>query len=83
MKLCFISKGQALHAGQIKPDIMKRKFVIILVAQTVIILFLLMFALVQKSEADKQFRRAEAERIQAEKNAVAAMKLLQELEKKR
>jgi hypothetical protein len=66
-----------------KPDIMKRKFVIILVAQTVIILFLLMFALVQKSEADKQFRRAEAERIQAEKNAVAAMKLLQELEKKR
>jgi hypothetical protein len=42
-----------------------------------------MFALVQKSEADKQFRRAEAERIQAEKNAEAAMKLLQELEKTR
>ncbi len=56
---------------------------LLLLAQTAIILFLLMFALVQKSEADKQFRRAEAERIQAEKNAEAAMKLLQELEKTR
>lgn len=52
---------------------MKRKFVIVLVAQTLLILALFAFALVQKAEADKQrelavelANRAEEQRIIAE-----------------
>jgi hypothetical protein len=52
---------------------MKRKFVIALVAQTVLILILFTFALIQKAEADKQTelaveqaRRAEQERANTE-----------------
>ena len=67
----------------LKPDIMKRRFIIVLVVQTFLILTMLMYAIVQKSEAEKQFQRAEAERIQAEKNAATALKLQQELENAR
>lgn len=53
---------------------MKSKFVIVLVAQTLLILALFAFALIQKAEADKQrelaveqSKRAEEERFNAEK----------------
>lgn len=65
-----------------KSEIMKKKFVAILVAQTVVILLLLMYAFVQKAEADKQLRRAEQQRLQAEKNAARARELEIESSKK-
>jgi predicted Holliday junction resolvase-like endonuclease len=52
---------------------MKRKFVIIMVAQSLLILLLFTFALLQKAEADKQrelaeelYKRAAQDRIHAE-----------------
>jgi predicted Holliday junction resolvase-like endonuclease len=53
---------------------MKRKFIIVLVAQTVLIIVFFTFALIQKAEADKQrklavelTKRAEEERFNPEK----------------
>lgn len=58
----------------LKKESMKRKFVIILVAQTLLIFVFLAFALVQRAEADKQRERAaefakmaEEERFNVEK----------------
>jgi len=58
----------------LKKENMKRKFVIVLVAQTLLILLFFTFALIQKGEADKQrevaeeqFKRAQEERFNAEK----------------
>jgi WD40 repeat protein len=56
---------------------------IVLGSAVVICLLFLMYAFVQKSEADKQFARAEVQRLEAEKNkdaAVAAQKTAEEKE---
>jgi WD40 repeat protein/energy-coupling factor transporter ATP-binding protein EcfA2 len=51
-----------------------RIFAIILGGAVIICLLFLMYAFIQKSEADKQFKLAQEQRLQAEKNALAAQK---------
>lgn len=46
---------------------MKKRYVVILGIQSIIILLMLTFSIVQKAEADKQVMRAENERVRAEK----------------
>jgi WD40 repeat protein len=64
---------------------LKRARIVALVLGTavVICLLFLMYAFVQKSEADKQFNRAEVQRLQAEKNAEAARQAEKEADEKR
>jgi hypothetical protein len=56
----------------LKPEKMKRKFIVILSVQTFLILVMLTYSVIQKAEADSQ-------RLNAERQRVAAEKLLQEL----
>lgn len=81
LTLPFVAVMYIYDRWALKKENMKRKFVIILVAQTILILVLFTFALVQKAEADKQTalaveqralaveqaKRAEEERFNAEK----------------
>lgn len=46
---------------------MKKRYIIILSIQSIIILLMLTFSIVQKAEADKQVMRAHREQIRAEK----------------
>ena len=59
---------------------MKKKFIIILVTQSVMILLLLMYAFVQKVEADKHRKMAEEQRMQAELNQRRAVELQMKLD---
>jgi hypothetical protein len=66
----------------LKPEKMKRKYIIVLVAQSVLILLLLTFSFVQKAEADKSRQLAEEQRMQAiemEKKAVEIKAKYEEL----
>ena len=46
---------------------MKKRFIIILSIQSILILLMLTYAIVQKASANKQFIKAESERFRAEK----------------
>lgn len=74
LTLPFIAVIYIYDRWVLKKENMKRKFVIALVAQTLLILVFFTFALFQKAEADKQrelavelAKRAEEERFNAEK----------------
>jgi hypothetical protein len=67
----------------LKPETMKKKFIITLVIQSVMILLIAIYAFIQKSEADTAQLRAVDMRVQAEKNAAEVVKLRQELENAR
>src|SRR5688500_355907 len=54
LTLPFVAVIYIYDRWVLKKESMKRKFVIILVAQTLLILVLFTFALIQKGEADKQ-----------------------------
>lgn len=74
LTLPFVAVIYIYDRWVLKKENMKSKFVIVLVAQTLLILALFAFALIQKAEADKQrelaveqSKRAEEERFNAEK----------------
>jgi hypothetical protein len=59
---------------------MKKGYLIVIVAQTAFILLSLMYAFVQKAEAERQFKIAQQQREVAERNAMRAEELRLELE---
>jgi hypothetical protein len=68
----------------LKPEPMKKKFIIALIAQTVLIFMLFIFALVQKMEADKnriEAVRQHEEAVNRERLVVALQKELNSLRK--
>ena len=52
---------------------MKRKFLIIMLCETVILLLIIVFAMLQKTEADKSRAMVEEMRMTAEKNSTAVV----------
>jgi hypothetical protein len=62
---------------------MKKRFIIILSIQSILILLMLTYSIVQKAEADKQVIRAESERSRAEKLEYELTKLRSEKENDR
>jgi hypothetical protein len=74
LTLPFVAVIYIYDRWVLKKENMKRKFIIVLVAQTVLIIVFFTFALIQKAEADKQrklavelTKRAEEERFNPEK----------------
>jgi hypothetical protein len=69
----------------LKPDKMKKKYLIVLVGQTLLILLMLMYAFVQKSEADRQRDAAEIsmmKAMEAERKAMQVLKACEGLRQK-
>jgi len=64
----------------LKPEKMKRKFVVIVAIQSVLMLLTLLFAIVQKAEADKQREVAEMQMQEAITHRVIAEGLRAELD---
>ncbi len=66
----------------LKPEHMRKKYIVILVGQSILILLMLVFSFVQKAEADRSREVAEQHRIQAvesEKRAVEMKRKYDEL----
>jgi hypothetical protein len=59
----------------LKPEEMKKKYLVVLVGQTLLILLMLMYAFVQRSEANRQRELAESLRITAEEAALKAQQV--------
>lgn len=64
----------------LKPERMKKKFILILVFQLLVVLVSFMYALVQRTEAKRMERGAVESAIQAEKNAKEAKRIAIELQ---
>lgn len=74
MTFCFITAVFIYDRIILQPETMKRKFIVVLVIQSVFILLTLMYAFVQQAEASKQ-------RQKAEEQSALADELRMELEK--
>ena len=67
----------------IKLTNVKRKFLIILIAQTVLLIVMVLFSIVQKAEADSLRDLAVQQRVRAEQRQMQAELLPQEAERAR
>jgi hypothetical protein len=67
----------------LKPDKMKKKYLVVLVGQTLLILLMLMYAFVQKSDADRQRDAANSLSKRAEEVERKTMQMLKECEELR
>lgn len=67
----------------LNPEPMKKKFTIILLAQTVVIFIVFIFAVTQKMEADQQFEEAQMQRRQIENQQKLILTMQTELDKMR
>ena len=69
--------------SRINPQKMKKKFLIILIAQTVLLIVMVLFSIVQKAEADSLRDFAVQQRLRAEQRQLQAELLAQEAERAR